>query len=620
MANSINKIILNWLPPADPNSPSFCLSILKSFLKKHDFDIEIIYWNLLFEKFSKTEEIPYSDVFPFIIEMNYRNNCNQAKIQAILGSNNPQEYINNESFHDFIENTHETLNNIINTVLHKYINQNIMLWGFSSKYYQWIPAAIIAESIKCLLPEAKIALGGMGTCWESETLLSLFKYFDFGVWGEGEYPLLKLCDYLLYNQSEFNSIPNLTINDNKNIRSNHLENSEFADLDQSGIPDYTDFFIQADGKVSPSNIYLPIESSRGCHWNRCKFCFLNDGYKYRIKENERLLIEIEQLKRRYSIDKYAFVDPDLIGSNIDRFRSLVKMLADLNKNNQWDICFEIAEINPNQIDEEIMATLYKAGLRNIQIGFEAISDSLLRKMNKKTTVTKNLFFIKHALENGLSIQGANIIVGIPDETYDDIIQSMDNLHYLRFFFDKRRFMLSFSPFALKGSSRYFNQLIENDKKLWCNNFLYDIFSIGKNLGDKKYDIFDFIAYKNKDWWDLFQKRLSYYLENTYSYQIKFDKDVCFYEEYLNNDIKKTIKLSLMSIDLLKLLEEKICSLTEIYKHLKAKNISLSKRILEGEIFNLKKEYLVYADTKLSEITSVISFESSICNTQYKNKE
>ena len=37
---------------------------------------------------------------------------------------------------------------------------------------------------------------------------------------------------------------------------------------------------------------IPIEGARGCHWNRCHFCFLNQGYKYRRKSAEVIKEEI----------------------------------------------------------------------------------------------------------------------------------------------------------------------------------------------------------------------------------------------------------------------------------------------------------------------------------------
>jgi len=408
---------------------------------KQGFDVEIIYWNLIFEGIPHTEDIPYAAVFPFLIERNYRKGDSQSRIRAILQSVHPGSYADRKSFQSFVERTQTTLKGIIDAVLQSYLDQEILLWDFSSKYYQWIPAAVMAEYIRKAIPDAKIVLGGMGTHCEANTLLSLFDMFDFGVWGEGESPLQALCGQLLEGGDEFRAIPRVVYNNEEIQTSASSQSSGFLDLNQAVLPDYDDYFEQAKGKIPDHVICLPIESSRGCHWNRCKFCSLNDGYHYRTKTPEKLLGELEQLRIRYRINHFALVDPDLVGHDIGRFCVLVTRLLDYNQKNQDAISFRIAEINPCQIDKETIRMMSQAGLSQVQIGFEALTDSLLEKMNKRTTVATNLYFVKHALKNGMSIQGANIIPGVPDETIDDVIESMDNLHYFRFCFDKERFSL-----------------------------------------------------------------------------------------------------------------------------------------------------------------------------------
>jgi len=44
------KVLLNWLPPALVTHPSPSCSILKSFLQKNGYEVDVKYWNLVFKK------------------------------------------------------------------------------------------------------------------------------------------------------------------------------------------------------------------------------------------------------------------------------------------------------------------------------------------------------------------------------------------------------------------------------------------------------------------------------------------------------------------------------------------------------------------------------------------
>lgn len=45
----MGKVLLNWLPPSMPEWPSPSMSILKSYLQNCQYDVEIKYWNILFD-------------------------------------------------------------------------------------------------------------------------------------------------------------------------------------------------------------------------------------------------------------------------------------------------------------------------------------------------------------------------------------------------------------------------------------------------------------------------------------------------------------------------------------------------------------------------------------------
>ena len=90
---------------------------------------------------------------------------------------------------------------------------------------------------------------------------------------------------------------------------------------------------------------------------------------------------------------------------------------------------------------QLMEKMAIAGFKNIFIGYDALSDSLLSKMNKSNNFSDNIFFVKHSLKNGIS-PIVNVIKHVPGENEEDVQECINNLHYLRFFYNNS--IVSFS--------------------------------------------------------------------------------------------------------------------------------------------------------------------------------
>lgn len=91
-----------------------------------------------------------------------------------------------------------------------------------------------------------------------------------------------------------------------------------------------------------------------------------------------------------------------------------------------------------------------AGFESVQIGYESPSNNLLEKIHKKNTFASNLFFIKWANELGIRINGANVLRNLLEETTDDIKESIDNLYFLRFYFQKSWYVIIIPFLALQN--------------------------------------------------------------------------------------------------------------------------------------------------------------------------
>lgn len=77
------------------------------------------------------------------------------------------------------------------------------------------------------------------------------------------------------------------------------------------------------------NTILLIEGSRGCHWNRCKFCYLNTDCRYRVKSPDKIYKEIKYMMNRHAIYSFEFLDNNFLG--LDLANELLDGLIEIKK-------------------------------------------------------------------------------------------------------------------------------------------------------------------------------------------------------------------------------------------------------------------------------------------------
>jgi hypothetical protein len=96
----------------------------------------------------------------------------------------------------------------------------------------------------------------------------------------------------------------------------------------------------------------------------------------------------------------------------------------------------------------------KAGMRKIQIGIEALSSRLLKKMNKGTTAIENIEIMRHCEELGI-VNNSNLILYFPGSDEQDVNETLRNLDFVLPFYPLKTsgFWLGFqSPVYNKGKA------------------------------------------------------------------------------------------------------------------------------------------------------------------------
>jgi len=294
------------------------------------------------------------------------------------------------------------------------------LVGISVSINQLTAALYLARRIKKLSPETPLAIGGPGCAgMTGPSLLSRFPEIDYVIHGEGELPLIGLIQRLAGEGLSHPSGVSARGGDGT-----PFSFSQVLDMDSLPCPDFDDFF-QDLTRLPPEKGFrpvLPVEMSRGCWWGRCAFCNLNLQWSgYRMKSVERMTREIDTLSRRYGTIDFAFMDNALPRREAPQLFSAL-----LGHGRDYRFFAELRAV----YTREEWAEMARGGLREVQVGIEALSTSLLKRLGKGTRAMDNVAAMRHAEEHGIRLSG-NLILHFPGSTEDEVRETLDVLRFVR---------------------------------------------------------------------------------------------------------------------------------------------------------------------------------------------
>jgi len=293
------------------------------------------------------------------------------------------------------------------------------LAGFSLCFNQLLASLYMAAELKKLPGAPPIVFGGSSCGGElGESLLQNFSQIDYVIDGEGEMPLAGLCNFLIGETERF---PARVLS-----RKNHDDPApapEIADLNSLPVPDYAPFFEQVKS-VFPDTPFLPVlpvEFSRGCWWNRCAFCNLNlQWHGYRYKTSDSVAQEIRHHTTSHQCLDYVFTDNALPPSESEDF---FVMMAKCEQDHRF-----FAEIRGIS-DARKLKLLRQGGLTTIQVGIEALSSRLLKKMQKGYAAIDNIAMLKQAQAADIRLEG-NLIMEFPGSTAAEVNETLEYLEFV----------------------------------------------------------------------------------------------------------------------------------------------------------------------------------------------
>ena len=268
---------------------------------------------------------------------------------------------------------------------------------------------------------SKVILGGIHpTVLPYQTLID--SKADFVICGEGEIAFTKLA----LNNFENNNIKGIYSLENLKSENDIFEYAEQTDnLDVFPFPLWEKIPPNTYNKRPAGLIYkkMPIGyimTSRGCAYS-CTFCSgLYAEKKVRFRSIENVVSEIKELINKYGVKEIKFIDDNLALKK----EHIMKLCNAFNENNikvPWGCT---SGLRANCLDEEIIATMKKAGCYYFNLGIESVNDKILSVVNKRQTTEQVSKIIDLAYKYNI-ICGGFFIFGLPEETKKDIKNSVD---------------------------------------------------------------------------------------------------------------------------------------------------------------------------------------------------
>lgn len=236
---------------------------------------------------------------------------------------------------------------------------------------------------------------------------------SFIVRNEPELTVLNLVN-AIFSKSDTSRIKGISfLRDDKVINNPDAERNK--DLDSLPFPAY-DLLPMDKYSYTHSDIPKPfsiIMSSRGCPFN-CIYCLkvmMKDFYIIRSPEN--VIAEIKYLVKEFNIKGIYFQDWEF---TIDKDR--VKRICDLILENKLDIVWG-CNARANDLSDELVGKMEKAGCVRINIGFETGSQKLLDVCKKHIKISDVQKAIDVCKKHKINI-GIYSILNLPEETRETI--------------------------------------------------------------------------------------------------------------------------------------------------------------------------------------------------------
>lgn len=309
-----------------------------------------------------------------------------------------------------------SINDSFDNVLKKIYLSNSGVICFSCYIWNREFVMKLGRSIKKIMPDSIIVLGGPEVSYDVEYTMSENPWIDYIIFGEGEKTFSELVTYLESGSGDIQHINGLVYNDNGIVKLNKPR-SPITNLDE--IPFPYDDFNDLDNKI----IYY--ETSRGCPF-KCQYCLssLEPGVRYfsleKVYKDIDIFIDA-------SVKQVKLVDRTF---NCNKDRCIKIMDYILSKNGNTNFHFEISG---KLIDSDFLNIVKKApkGIFQFEIGVQSTNNDTLDAISRMESFKDIKCNISKLIDIGNCHIHLDLIAGLPHEDIKSFEKSFNDVYSLR---------------------------------------------------------------------------------------------------------------------------------------------------------------------------------------------
>lgn len=300
----------------------------------------------------------------------------------------------------------------------------------SASTQQMIGASAVCSAIKRVNPARRIVIGGGHVAALPERTIAE-EAIDFACTGEGPATLHGLLGLLRAGNLSTDAlagIGDLAWRDGAAIRrSAPAPLIEDLDRDLPGVAwdllpmeRYRAHNWHCFGELESRSPYASIYTTLGCPY-RCSFCCINAPFgtnRYRMRSPERVVAEIELLRRRYGVKTLKIADEMFI-LNDRHVLGIVDRLIERDLGlNIWAYA-RVDTVKPQFLDK-----LRRAGFRWLALGIESGSKHVRDGAGKALRRDDIVAVVRAIQSAGINVIG-NFIFGLPDDDHETMQETLD---------------------------------------------------------------------------------------------------------------------------------------------------------------------------------------------------